>query len=168
MLLDFCGSIPFSTKCGMYWRKSHRFLSRTLLKTRVKPQKQPLQLFYKKGVLRNFINFIGTYLYRSFFLIELQTKRLKHRCFPVEFMKFSEAGVYERLLLKPVGVSLDQLKLVHTFHCAKSVQIRSVFWSLFSRNRTEYREIQSIQSKCGKMRTRKNSVSGHFSRSVLY
>ena len=107
-------------------------------------------------------------MYRSFFLIELQAKRLKHRCFPVEFMKFLEAGVYERLLLKPVGVSSDQLKLVHSFHCAKSVQIRSVFWSLFSRNRTEYRETRSIQSKCGKIRTRKNPVFGHFSRSVLY
>ena len=28
--------IPFSVKSGMYWRESHRFLSRTPLKTRVK------------------------------------------------------------------------------------------------------------------------------------
>ena len=40
--------IPFSAKSGMYWRQSHRFLSRTPLKTRVKLQRQPLQLFYKK------------------------------------------------------------------------------------------------------------------------
>ena len=40
--------IPFSAKSGMYWRQSPRFLSQTLLKTRVKPQKQPLQLFFKK------------------------------------------------------------------------------------------------------------------------
>ena len=39
-------------------------------------------------------------------------------------------------------------------HCVKSVQIRSLFWSVFSRIRTEYGEIQSIQSKCGKIRTR--------------
>ena len=32
----------------MYWRQPPRFLSQTLLKTRVKPQKQPLQLFLKK------------------------------------------------------------------------------------------------------------------------
>ena len=37
----------------------------------------------------------------------------------------------------------------------KSVQIRSFFWSVFSR----------IQSECSKIRTRKNSVFGHFSRS---
>ena len=43
------------------------------------------------------------------------------------------------------------------FHCVKSVQIRSFFWSVFSRIRTDY----------GEIRTRKNSVFGHFSRSVL-
>ena len=37
------------------------------------------------------------------------------------------------------------------------------FWSVFSRIRTEYGEIRSIQSKCGKIRTRKYSVSEHFS-----
>ena len=30
------------------------------------------------------------------------------------------------------------------FHCVKSVQIRSFFWSVFSRIRTEYREILRI------------------------
>ena len=38
-------------------------------------------------------------------------------------------------------------------HCVKCVQIRSFFWSVFPRIRTEY----------GKIRTRKNSVFGHFS-----
>ena len=42
-------------------------------------------------------------------------------------------------------------------HCAKSVQIRSYFWSVFSCIRIEYRKI----------RTRNNSVFGHFSRSVI-
>ena len=42
------------------------------------------------------------------------------------------------------------------FHCVKSVQIRSYFWSMFSCIWTEYR----------KMRTRNNSVFGQFSRSV--
>ena len=53
------------------------------------------------------------------------------------------------------------------FHCVKIVQIGSFFWSVFSRIRTEYGEIDRIQSKCGKIRTRKNSVLGHFSRSPL-
>ena len=44
-------------------------------------------------------------------------------------------------------------------HCVKSVQIRSFFWSVFSR-------IHRIQSKYGKIRTRKNSVFGHFSHNI--
>ena len=54
------------------------------------------------------------------------------------------------------------------YHCMKSIQIRSYFWSVFSSIRTEYGEILSlrIQSEYRKMRTRKNSVFGHFSGSV--
>ena len=43
-------------------------------------------------------------------------------------------------------------------HCVKSVQIRIFFWSAYSVS-------LRIQSECGKMRTRKKSVFGHFSRS---
>ena len=42
-------------------------------------------------------------------------------------------------------------------HCVKSVLIRSLFWSIFSR----------IQSKYGKIRTSRNSTFGLFSRSGL-
>ena len=35
--------IPFSDKSSMYWRQSHRFLSKTPLKTGVKPQKTPFK-----------------------------------------------------------------------------------------------------------------------------
>ena len=54
---------------------------------------------------------------------------------------------------------------VYIRHCVNCVQIRSLFWSVFSRIRTEYGEIVflRIQSECGKIRTRKNSVSGHLS-----
>ena len=140
--------IPFSAKSGMHWRLPHRFLSQNPLKTRVKPQKQLLQLFYEKGVFRNFVNFIVKHLYRSLFLIELQAKKLKHRCFPMEFVKFLETGVYKRLLLKPVvspTVSSNYLRLVHGFHCVKSVQVWSFLWSVLSRSWTEYGEIQSIE-----------------------
>ena len=42
------------------------------------------------------------------------------------------------------------------------------FWPVFSRIRTEYGKIRSllIQSECGKIPARKNSVFGHFSHSV--
>ena len=49
-----------------------------------------------------------------------------------------------------------------SLHCVKSVRIRSFFWSVFFLIRTVF----SIQSKCGKMRTRKNSVIGHIPQSV--
>ena len=43
---------------------------------------------------------------------------------------------------------INQTKKEGNKHCVKSAQIRSFFWSVFSRIRTEY----------GKLRTRKNSV----------
>ena len=43
----------------------------------------------------------------------------------------------------------------NTDYCVKSIQIRRFFWSVFYRIRTEY----------GKIRTRKKTVYGHFSRS---
>ena len=48
-------------------------------------------------------------------------------------------------------------KTVCDYHCIKSVQIRSIFWSAFSRIQPEHRKI----------RARKNSVFGLFSRSVF-
>ena len=36
------------------------------------------------------------------------------------------------------------IQIISTIHCLKSVQIRSYFWSIFSRIRTEYREILGI------------------------
>ena len=53
-------------------------------------------------------------------------------------------------------------------HSVKSVQIRSFLWSVFFGLNTErYWVSLRIQSECGKIRTRKNSVFGHFSRSEL-
>ena len=46
--------------------------------------------------------------------------------------------------------------MVYLYYFLKSGQIRSFFWSVVSR----------IQSEYGKIRTRRNSVFGHFSRSV--
>ena len=48
------------------------------------------------------------------------------------------------------------LLLLQKLCCLKSVKIRSFFWSVFSCIRTEYR----------KLRARKTSVCGHFSRSL--
>ena len=54
-------------------------------------------------------------------------------------------------------------------HCVKSIQIQSYFWFAFSCIRIEYRRYfvsLRIQSECKKIRTRNNSVFGHFSRSA--
>ena len=51
----------------------------------------------------------------------------------------------------------------------KSIQIRSYFWSVFSCIRIEYGDLRGnlrIQSEYRKIRTRNNSVFGHFSCSV--
>ena len=53
----------------------------------------------------------------------------------------------------------------------KCVQIRSFFWSVFSRIRTEFGEILHISLysvRIREIRTRKNSVFEHFSRSESY
>ena len=54
-------------------------------------------------------------------------------------------------------------------HCMKSVQIRDFsgpFFLTFGLNTERYSVSLHIQSQCGKIRIRKNSVFGHFSRSA--
>ena len=41
-------------------------------------QKQPPEVFYKKGVLKNFSKFTGKHLRQSLFLIKLQDDMVKH------------------------------------------------------------------------------------------
>ena len=81
-----CSKYFFSAESGIYCWQSHRYLLRTPLKT-------PLELFCKKGVLRNFAKFIGKHLCWRLFLIELQEvcsfikMKLRNRLFLVEFSK---------------------------------------------------------------------------------
>ena len=59
-------------------------------------QEQPLEVFYKKEVLKNFVKFIAKHLCQSLFFTKvaglraatLLKKRLWHRCFPVNSAKF--------------------------------------------------------------------------------
>ena len=51
----------------------------------------------KKGVLKNFTKFTGKHLCQSLFfnkVVGLRRKRLWHRCFLVNFMKFLEHFFY--------------------------------------------------------------------------
>ena len=64
--------------------------------------------------------------------------------------------------------ALQYLNLIK-HHCVRSVQIRSLFWSVFSRIRTEYGEIRSIFPCSVQMlenADKNNSKYGHFLRSV--
>ena len=74
-------------------------------------EKQPSEVFYKKGVVKNFAKFIGKHLYQSLFFNKLTGLRpaslfkkvFWHRCFPVNFEKFSltsfSQNISGRLLL---------------------------------------------------------------------
>ena len=53
-------------------------------------------------------------------------------------------------------LNLNKIAVTENWHCVKRVQIRSLFWSVFSCIWTEYKKIW----------TRKTSVFGHFSGSV--
>ena len=52
-------------------------------------------------------------------------------------------------------------------HCVKTKNIRSFFWSVFSSIWTEYVNLR-IKSEYREIRTIKNPVFGHFSRSEHY
>ena len=62
----------------------------------IKIEKQPPEVFCKKGVSKNFTKFTGKHLCQSLFLNKvadlrpetLLRKRLWHRCFPVNFANF--------------------------------------------------------------------------------
>ena len=64
------------------------------------------EVFCKKGVLRNFTKFTGKHLCRSLFFNKVAglrhatsfKKRLWHRCFPVDFVKFLRTPFYIELL----------------------------------------------------------------------
>ena len=100
-------------------------------------------------------------------------------CFIQDYKVSSERVIFFQLAL---STSVPNKWLDWSEHCMKSVQIRSFFWCVFSRIRTEYGEIlrispysirmwentdqNRIQYECGKIRTRKNSVIGHILHTV--
>ena len=74
--------------------------------------------------------------------------------------------LYEKHISKShIQLTFAWLNSFCIYPCLKIIQIRSFFWSLFSRIQTEYGEIlriSGIQFECGKIQIRKNSVFGHF------
>ena len=84
-----------------------------------------------------------------------------YRCRPWCFPRCFAVTFCGTAVLKNPKENLFQL------HCVKSVQIRSFFWSVFYCIWTEYGDLRS-KSEYGKLRTRKDSVFGHFSHSAVY
>ena len=87
-------------------------------------------------------------LHSEFLLKRLYTNEVSNNHFLKSVCQFEKAAV-RRCIAGLCTFISDQS------HYVKSVQIRSYFWSVFSCIRTEYKKI----------RTRNNSVFGHFSRS---
>ena len=56
------------------------------------------EVFCKKGVLGNFTKFTGKHLWQSLFFATLLKKRVWHRCFPVNFVKFLRTPFYKEHL----------------------------------------------------------------------
>ena len=91
-------------------------------------QKQPPEVFYKKRrVLRNFTKFTGKHQCQSLFFNKviglrratLLKKRLCHKCFPVNFVKFLRTTFSQntsgRLLLSIVFLKIAILKTFEIF-----------------------------------------------------
>ena len=114
----------------------------------------------------------------------LLKKRLWYSCFPVNFVKFLGTSFFIEhiwwLLLtghlhgeKGTFTFFTKLfdkerrALIRAVHCVKSVQIRSSspYFPAFGLNTERYEVPFRIQPDCVKIRTRKNSVFGHFSSS---
>ena len=80
-------------------------------------QKQPPEVFYKKGVYKNLSKFTGKYLCQGFFFKKvaglrpgtLLKKRLWGRCFPANFENFKNTFLTEHLRTTASVSHLDRL-----------------------------------------------------------
>ena len=97
----------------------------------------------KKGILKNFVNFLEKSLCWSLFLIFLALKackfikkRLQHKCFPVKFAKFLRAPILknncERLFLKQKDSYLNLLKYISA-NRANQLYVTKQFSVLFDK-----------------------------------
>ena len=98
------------------------------------------------------------------YIVNLWPKNLWNKDFPLR--KHFIFWWFLRLAQKSYFLDSFQELVFIQYHCMKSVEIRSCFWSVFSHIRTEYFVSLRIQSEWGKIRTRINSVFEHFSASV--
>ena len=69
-------------------KKKERKKSQMIIIVGVDNQKQPAEVFYKKGVLKDSAKFTGKHLYQSLFFNKVAGLWLWHRCFRVIFARF--------------------------------------------------------------------------------
>ena len=77
-------------------------------------QKQPPEVYYKKGVLKNFAKFRRKHLCLT--PVTLLKKRPWHRCFPLNFAKFLRAPFLQNTsgrLLLPLEEGTTQASMQH-------------------------------------------------------
>ena len=103
------------------------------------------EVFCKRGVLRNFKKLTGKHLHQSLFFNKVEKallkKRLWHRCFPVNFVKFPRTPFFIEhlwLLLLELGMIHKNTfinnpnQITFTDKCAKMIQnIVEVFPSFY-------------------------------------
>ena len=92
-------------------------------------QKQPQKVFYEKGVLRSFTKFMGKHACQSLFFnkvagLTLLKKRLWHRCFPANFVKFLRTVFFtEHLWTADRFFSIGVIVLLTFLKCLGILQI---------------------------------------------
>ena len=155
------------------------------------------EVFRRKGVLKNFSKFAGKHLFQSLFLIKFHAeacnfikKETLAQVFSCDFCKIFKNIFYYKitpvvaLFRKPPGTFfsicayLNSGQLLFLFlprrislNEIKKCPYSELFWSAFSRVRTEYGEILRISSYSVRIREKtdqKNSEYVHFSRSELH
>ena len=93
----------------------------------------------------------------------------KQECLVISCLNIASFNITPQNLPNMDSNSTIFRNLQNTSHCVKSVQILSFFWSVFSciqANMGIYAVNFRIQPEYRKIRTRRNSVFAHFSRSV--
>ena len=119
-------------------------------------QKQPLEVFCKKALLRNSTKFTGKHVWQSLFFNKvaglrpatLLKKRLWHRCFPVNFVKFLRTPFLRntsRLLLLSIIVTID-IMVINTFIIAEAALRRCSSKYVFLKFRKFHRKTLVLES----------------------
>ena len=106
-------------------------------------RKQPPQVFYKKGVLKNSAKFTEKHLLQSAFFIKVASlrpatatllkKTLQHKCFLVTFAKFLRTpnlkNICERLLLTMVCFPVFLAVFIEGYYPYLFIQTEYLHWS---------------------------------------